>query len=137
LQSGDFLYNEKDCGDDFGYTSSIIGNARSRALEFKPFLIGHTQYLEVKEEDRLKKNSQFELHNKTYHNLLTGLIISDTGKKAQVLKSRLSMVYSQCICIPLIFGFRVTFQNISHLSHRLRNSHICGFHYFLILCFEL
>jgi len=34
----------------------------------------------VKEEDQLKKNSQFELHNKTYHNLLTGLIILDTGK---------------------------------------------------------
>ncbi len=56
-----------------------------RALEFKPFLIGHTQYVEVKEEDQLKKNSQFELHNKTYHNLLTGLIILDTGK-TQVLK---------------------------------------------------
>jgi hypothetical protein len=29
LQSGDFLYNKKDCGDDF-YSSSIIGNARCR-----------------------------------------------------------------------------------------------------------
>jgi len=56
-------------------------------LEFKPFLIGHTQYVEVKEEDQLKKNSQFELHNKTYHNLLTELIISDTGKKVQVRKT--------------------------------------------------
>jgi hypothetical protein len=54
--------------------------ARSIALEFKPFLIGHTQYVEVKEEDNLKKNYQFELHNKIYHNLLTGLIISDIGK---------------------------------------------------------
>jgi hypothetical protein len=51
--------------------------ASNRALEFKPFLIGHTQYVGVKEKDQLKKNSQFELHNKTYHNLLTGLIISD------------------------------------------------------------
>jgi hypothetical protein len=56
--------------------------ARSRALEFKPFLIGHTQHVEVKEEDQLKKNSQFELNNKTYHNLLTGLIISDIDKKS-------------------------------------------------------
>ena len=54
---------------------------------FKPFLIGHTQYVEVKEEDRLKKNSQFELHNKIYHNLLTGLILLDTGKKVQVRKA--------------------------------------------------
>ena len=54
--------------------------ARNIASEFKPFLIGHTQYVEVKEEDQLKKNSQFELDNKTYHNLLTGLIILDTGK---------------------------------------------------------
>ena len=60
--------------------------ARSRALEFKPFLIGHTQYVEVKEEDQLKKNSQFELHNKTYHNLLTGLIILDTGKLYDISK---------------------------------------------------
>ena len=52
--------------------------ARNIALEFKPFLIGHTQYVEVKEEDQLKKNSQFELHNKIYHNLLTGLILLDT-----------------------------------------------------------
>jgi hypothetical protein len=37
----------------------------------------------VKKEDQLKKNSQFELHNKTYHNLLTGLIISDIGKIPQ------------------------------------------------------
>jgi hypothetical protein len=58
--------------------------ARSIALEFKPFLIGHTQYVEVKEEDQLKKNSQFELHNKTYHNLLTGFIILDTGKIFQI-----------------------------------------------------
>ena len=43
--------------------------ARNRALEFKPFLIRHTQYVEVKEEDQLKKNSQYELHNKIYHNL--------------------------------------------------------------------
>jgi hypothetical protein len=50
----------------------------------KPFLIGHTQYVEVKEEDQLKKNSQFELHNKTYHNLLTGFIILDTGKIFQI-----------------------------------------------------
>jgi len=41
----------------------------------------------MKEEDQLNKNSQFELHNKIYHNLLTGLIILDTGKKAHVLKS--------------------------------------------------
>jgi hypothetical protein len=54
--------------------------ARNIAFVFKPFLIGHTQYVEVKEEDQLMKNSQFELHNKTYHNLLTGLIILDTGK---------------------------------------------------------
>ncbi len=58
--------------------------ARNQALEFKPFLIGHTQYVEVKEEDQLKKNSQFELHNKTYHNLLTGLNFSDTGKKYDI-----------------------------------------------------
>jgi len=58
--------------------------ARNRALEFKPFLIGHTQYVEVKEEDQLKKNSQFELPNKIYHNLLTGLIILDTGKKSEI-----------------------------------------------------
>ncbi len=49
-------------------------------MEFKPFLIGHTQYVEMKEEDQLNKNSQFELHNKTYHNHLTGLIILDISK---------------------------------------------------------
>jgi len=54
--------------------------ASNRALEFKPFLIGHTQYIEMKEEDQFKKNYQFELPNKIYHYPLTGLIISDTGK---------------------------------------------------------
>ncbi len=49
----------------------VLIQASNRALEFKPFLIGHTQYVEVKEKDQLKKNSQFELHNKIYHNLLT------------------------------------------------------------------
>jgi hypothetical protein len=33
------------------------------------------------------KNSQFELHNKTYHNLLTGLIILDIGKLNMKLTS--------------------------------------------------
>jgi len=48
LQSGDFLYNEKDCGDDFGYTSSIIGNAR--CMQESEYLeIFNSQILEFKE----------------------------------------------------------------------------------------
>ena len=30
--------------------------ARKQALEFKPFLIGHIQYVVMKEEDQIKKN---------------------------------------------------------------------------------
>ena len=35
--------------------------ASNRAFVFKTFLIGHTQYVGMKEEDQLTKNSQFAL----------------------------------------------------------------------------
>jgi len=46
--------------DSFKRHVSIQGSNRS--LEFKSGLIGSIQYVAMKKEDQLKKNSQFELH---------------------------------------------------------------------------
>ncbi len=97
LISWGFSYiNGYNQGCDFGTKSSIFGNAwlRQRSITFwQCFVI---LYIVVLWRLRRVVGFQFDLHiRNSYHNILTILIISDTGKISQVLASPTFMGLSQ------------------------------------------